>query len=144
MTTRPYPATIRGVAAVWLLRWAEREIADAAGYQERVMGRPGIAAEMRHAVDELRQAARSHQDLEAARMSADGRADGPLGEEPSESGHDDELEVPDVAALMGVTERHVRRLLAGDLLIGRKVGRSWLCIRSAVDDYLEAHGRAAA
>lgn len=49
--------------------------------------------------------------------------------------------VPAAAGLIGCTDRHVRRLVGSQQLVGRKHGQIWMISRSSIDGYLASRPR---
>jgi len=51
------------------------------------------------------------------------------------------ISVKEAAEYTGYTPRHIRHLLAGEQLEGRKFGRDWFTTKEALDEYLATNPR---
>ena len=128
-------AHVSGPGAAWVLRRVEGAAPDAIRYFQSI-GRRDVAASIADAVEELLEANRQWEMQRTDGASAGGNAETSPAEATPES------EVPAVglgtsaaAGLLGVTERRVRQLLDGGLLVGRKSGRQWLVERDSIEAY---------
>lgn len=77
----------------------------------------------------IRQAARQHGDWV---RSASGLADLVAADMPPQS---TEIDTAEASALLGITDRQVRRLAAAKVLVGRKHGTAWVLDRLSVATY---------
>lgn len=68
-------------------------------------------------------------------MSASGHADMVLEQVRASSRQDDQIGVEEAAEMLGVSPRHVRRLIATGELAATKPGGAWLLTRSEVETY---------
>ena len=139
-------AYIPPVVAVWMMRrlrasegLRERDVDDAVAYF-RSTGQHEVAAALSSAFAQLREAERQwEQRRRDDSTSVDGNAETPAAETAPASGvHQGPpasgqwVDTQSAAGILGVTERRVRQLLAGELLVGRKIGRQWLVERASI------------
>lgn len=122
---------VRG-AAVVRLEQAGRHALDAARREALVP--PDVAA----LADALREAVTRQR-----RGSASGTSELPQPALPAASDHDDDLEVPDVARIAGISREYARRLCRSTFTTARQDGRRWLVDRIEVEQWASARHRKA-
>ena len=145
-------AYVEPVVAVWMMRrirsdgprggLRERDIADAASHF-RSTGRQEIAGAIEGTFARVREAERQWEQRQREdTVAVDGNAETPpeliralSDREEAPASDSVVMDTAAAAGLLGLSERRVRQLAVGGLLVGRKVGRQWLIDEGSITAY---------
>ena len=133
---RPLPAPVSGFAATWLCAQLKPEVWQRAARAMATNGRPDLAAELREAWLDLREAGRQWQESRGDEGSDRGTAELDWGAEATESSVVVAVSTGWAAEQLEVSEEMVRRLCRhGELSAVRVDGRGpWVIDKRSVAD----------